>query len=324
MRINAHLLLSLIVVITSGCLVGGNRVKPPHKEAQRIVQPNGNVQPGVAEIMHILGCEHVPLRVDEFVKELAGQFTRKRGMERWHVTSEYTPEVAQKVLQQFDQLGFFKEIEPTSRSYDYLVVLGATLSRVRTRIAYLKELWERGVRGKKVIFLSGDRPLEPFEGLDQLNDREQTALPIKKEWQEAIQPLPNEAAMMKAVWEQAVLPPELAALPLEVIDTPQQTWPDGTKQRPNTGDTVIHWMKTKPQPGSCLFISNQPYVGYQGAVLHRWMPASFTVETVGSASSPAKASSVGVLVDSLLRWLAFEAFHCGLWDEKTLEVYLKQ
>ena len=46
-------------------------------------------------------------------------------------------------------------------------------------------------------------------------------------------------------------------------------------------------------------------------------------EPVGSAADRDR-NNVSVLVDLLLRWLAFEAYLNGLWDEQILESYLKQ
>lgn len=46
-------------------------------------------------------------------------------------------------------------------------------------------------------------------------------------------------------------------------------------------------------------------------------------EPVASAADRYRNNG-STVVNSLLRWLAFEAYLNGLWDEQTLESYLKQ
>ena len=73
------------------------------------------------------------------------------------------------------------------------------------------------------------------------------------------------------------------------------------ERRPNTTDTIVDWISRSPKPGSCLVISNQPYVLYQGAVVRVVCP-QFQVDTVGKAARPEGLKSVDVL-DSIAKWL---------------------
>lgn len=320
---------SLILLLTffSGCWNPLDSAHTIHQDALHILDSNGHVRPQVTTIIQALGHANPPSRVDLFVKECFLLFARKKGVERWQVQDNLSPIDKNRVLAQFETLGFFDAITPKKSSYDYFVVLGASIKNVRTRLAYLKKLWVDGIRAKRIVFLTGARRLEPFEGPEQLNDRTQTTLPIKASWQPPAKHPEFETDLMRELWLQAELPTELAALPLDVINTPEQKWPDGSTHRPNTGDTAVAWLATKPTPGSCLCISVQPYVGYQGAVMRRLMPAPFTIETVGAAVQIAERQdprSVSVLVDTLLRQLLFESFLCRFFDEQTLESYLKQ
>jgi hypothetical protein len=179
------------------------------------------------------------------------------------------------------------------------------------------------VRCKQVIFLTSERPLVAFENRAALADRAQTVLPIRTDWQEPAQMPTKEHEMLPIVWDQAELPADLKALPRHIVVSTMKTYPDGTTRRAHTGDTVEDWVAQKPQPGSCLFISNQPYVGYQGGIARRLMPKEFSIEIVGAAPR-SEQKSVSVLVDTLLRWLAFEARLAGLWSDATLQSYLNQ
>jgi hypothetical protein len=311
-------------VLLGGCSVGNQQgFKPINRAVDRIVGADKNVNSTVVSIMQAMGCEYVPTKVDAFAAEFFPRFARKRGVERWDVHDTIDEKTKAYVLNLFDELGFFCAVQPKQKAYDYVVILGATLGRMRTRLGTLKLLWEQGVRAKRVVFLTGARPLEAFEGPELLADFKQTILPIKEGWLLPSEFPKTEAAGLMALWDQAQLPQDLRGTPLDFIDTPLQVWPDGKLERPNTGDTLLAWLAQKPTPGSCLFITNQPYVGYQEAMVRRFVPKDFTIETV-SLSTGKEDKTVGVLVDALVRELAIEACVCGLWDEKTLESYLKQ
>ena len=68
----------------------------------------------------------------------------------------------------------------------------------------------------------------------------------------------------------------------------------------STADTFIDWLKQNPESGSCLVISNNPYIGYQDLVARTFLPSDFKIETVGSQGSGEKVS---VYLDNLARWL---------------------
>ena len=55
-----------------------------------------------------------------------------------------------------------------------------------------------------------------------------------------------------------------------------------TKGKTDTKDTIVTWLKqTRPEPGDCLFLSQQPYVIYQDSIARTFMPDCFNIETVG-------------------------------------------
>jgi hypothetical protein len=73
-------------------------------------------------------------------------------------------------------------------------------------------------------------------------------------------------------------------------------------RRATTGDTIIDWLATSPAHGDCLFISNQPYVGYQDSVMRTYIPHSFgSLETCGPQASNTTRNSD--ILDDLARFL---------------------
>lgn len=71
--------------------------------------------------------------------------------------------------------------------------------------------------------------------------------------------------------------------------------------RPTTGDTVDSWLQSNLISGSCLVISNNPYVGYQDSVVRTLLPNDFKIETVGNKCSLSVV--IAVYLDNLVRWL---------------------
>ena len=90
----------------------------------------------------------------------------------------------------------------------------------------------------------------------------------------------------------------MRTLPITFIDA---TVPAGKPPRPNTADTIDAWLAGSPKPGSCLFVSNQPYAGYQKSVVDTIMSKGFSVEIIGPAA--AENLEVAKYLDTIARWM---------------------
>ena len=213
------------------------------------------------------------------------------GKERW----EYQPfneEQKPLLLPYFKNLGMVDATHAQQAEYDYALVHGGFYTSVQKRIAYLVTEFNRGVRFKQVVLLTGQRLFDP-----------QTA--------EKDLPFQTEAEMMLSVWKNFSMPEEMKKIPYLLVDAPGKKRKDGSWARPNTADTLIEWMKTSPKPGSCLLISSQPFCGYQDSIARTMIPASFSIETIGPEAS--QGVLVAVYLDNLGRWLYQEAIlHSGL------------
>jgi len=215
---------------------------------------------------------HIPPQATE--AEIVAEAQRlwmQQGKERWEFTSRYES-LRPQLWPLFEEMGMVREVKPTQTHYSTVLLLGALLERVQARIDYLAQT---EVTYDQIVFLTGQRPLR---------ESEKNQLPL----------LETEAQMVRWVYERSALPKNV---PVLWIDAPMK----GT-QRPNTADTISAWLKTNPLPESCLAISNQPYVRYQGAVLQRLVP--FPVETVGPSilGNP----SVDLMLDTLAREWTYE------------------
>jgi hypothetical protein len=169
---------------------------------------------------------------------------------------------------------------PTQSSYDKALILGATVPHMQIRLHYLEQLWHSGVRFQEVVWLTGQRPLDPqADGFLDCCSSE------------------SEAAHL--LWDKEPLPDEMRALPVTFVEVPMKS--EG--RRPNTQDTIVAWANTV-DPCRALFISEQPFCGYQFAVIDGSLPSSFAFDVVGPGQTlDAHPALSGMTLDSLARWL---------------------
>lgn len=224
----------------------------------------------------------------DLVNETQKKFLRKK--ERWEEKDRYFLE-RKKVLPLLYSLGCIKEIKPLKKKYDYALVLGSLFTTVENRLDYLIDLWNEGVRFDVLVFLGGKRAL--------LKDLEQSKFPknIKKMPQ-------TETEMMKWLYESKKFS-KIFKKKVIFVDTPMQAI-EGGYRRPNTLDTIKEWKKKSyffEKETKCLFISNQPYIGYQDATVRRVLK-DFYIETVGNHSY--EKIKFCIYLDSIARWLYSE------------------
>ncbi len=265
-----------------------------------LLDPRGNPTKQLLDLLAFLHIQHDGT-LESIVQATQKEWLRQAGKERWQVEEKYA-ELHEQLMPYLEKVITLQEIKPLQKQYDYAVILGATVSRIRMRLAYLADLWHSGLRVNNIVFLTGQRPLDPEqEKPENLLNANNGILPFKKDWQAPKQLPTMETDMAKLVYDQANLPENLRVIPVEFIDAPAQKTQPGAMRRPNTLDTINSWLKTNPKPGFCLCVSTQPHIGYQDAVMRTYMPAAFQLETVG----PAAWSSVHnvIILDALARWL---------------------
>ncbi len=225
----------------------------------------------------------------DIIAETQKQWLRKPGQERWEI-AELSPEQRLFVLNWAEKQGLFTSWKPAYENYDKALILGATTSRMQLRLDYLKELWLQGIRFNEIVWLTGDRPLD--KRVDGLTDR-----------------CNNESEAARVLWKETDLPDAMRKLPVVFIAVPMKAVGSFLK-RPNTEDTIIAWLQTHPQSCSAIFVSDQPFCGYQFAVIKTCLPASLQFDLVGrgvdSNSHPAAAA---ITLDTIARWIYQESIY---------------
>jgi hypothetical protein len=155
---------------------------------------------------------------------------------------------------------------------------------MQLRLNYLKQLWEEGLRFQEMVWLVGDRPLDAL--VDKYTDC-----------------CKNEAEAARVLYNDTTLPEEMKSLPVTFVDTPKIKI-NGKENRPHTLTTLEKWFSMQPESCKALFISCQPFCGYQYEVVKTAAPDSIDFEVVGpGVNARSYRQAAAVTLDSLARWL---------------------
>lgn len=277
-----------IFILLSGCFTQSTK-----EQKVEFVADNGKINPLIIELLKLTDVVSESDTLSSIVDETQKHWLRKSGSERWDIVSD-SRDNQEEIRKIFENFFFFSEIESKYTEYEYAFVLGALFERMKLRFEHLVNLWNKGVRFNSIVFLSGSRPAQEAQGENK---------DVLEKWANVtIEIMPQtETELLKFIYDHMVMPEEMRKLPVQIIDVPMLQNSDGTMRRPNTADTIEWWLKSNPQLGKVLAVSNQPYVWYQDSVLKTLLPSSFEVDTVGQACLPDQ--KIGLLLDTLARTL---------------------
>lgn len=170
-------------------------------------------------------------------------------------------------------LGIYDVILPKFEEYDAVCILGAAGPTMQARIDFVEKLFERGLKTKYVILLTGERYVT-----DKIDGSSENLLKVAQYFGLPLQKL-TETHLFRYIYENSRLKGKAE---LVVIDTAQK---DG--RRPTTQTTVedfLRWRSNNPLVKKVLFVSNQPSVKYQNAVIMNvisYHKSDLDFETVG-------------------------------------------
>ena len=232
---------------------------------------------------------------DELLKDLlkwvqAVQETfviRKNAQERWEVkTPSWLEGNDPMILNAIQTLGLTQAIKPHIQRPDVLCILGATYYSMKNRLHYAETLLNGSLSPKHLVLLAGERYVTVGVDGDQALLQK-----IAADYGINIHQL-TETHLIRTLYKQTHLSPSLA---VTVIDTPK-----GTLPRPTTETTVLQlgqWLKQHPEYKSVVFVSNQPHVGYQSAVIQNAVEQQdnlqpLQIEVIGSEASVTRLDGI--------------------------------
>ena len=230
-----------------------------------LIQENGNISDGLSKIFEVLNISTKGKNLLEIYKIFYEKYGLKKNQERWQLEKK-DEEKKLLLMPIFEKLGIVQEILPASKNYKTIIILGASVGRMRKRVAFLQNLWEHGIRAERIVFFAGERLLvQDLEEEKNPLDESVSSVPFREGWTAPSVIPKSEAEVAPIIWDQIIVHKELREVPVLYISAPYVK--DSKTQemrRPNTGDLVRAWLTTHPpSPGKYMAISNNPYVYYQ-------------------------------------------------------------
>lgn len=220
---------------------------------------------------------------------------RKDRKEYWQVTiPEWMkdPSKQQKVIRALQTLNMLSAVPSKFPQRDAIVVLGATKQTMEVRLDYAATL----LPAKQLILLTGERYVTPDHDGLYLDGTKAELEALAKDLHKKYSQL-TETDVFVAAYKASAL---YNKLPLTVIDVPKADLP-----RPTTATTVealVKWLQKHPEVQSITFISNQPHVAYQKAVISRILmqqKMSINFDVVGPAYPVDNKDPVHTLVEGV-------------------------
>ena len=251
----------------------------------------------VNQLDALLNTLEVPHKKDFDSMVAASQrWRRTPNQERWELPDIPIDQARHvQVISQLRDLGLIDEAIPSRKEFDYVLLLGATVPRMQRRLEQLVKLWQKGVRYQQLVFLVGQRELNP--DIDQVEAlvTQTVGYMVKPDSYPRTE---TEGAVM--LFQSTGMMPDMKARPARFVDSPRK-WNQTYWQRPNTRDTLKSWMAEKPVPGSVLVISDQPHGLYQLEVTRQELTDEFSIELTAQAAD--KNTRLAVYLDALALWL---------------------
>ena len=226
---------------------------------------------------------------------------RARTQERWlsKIPDWINQYDKNDILDDLKSLGFVDSIKPNKTFFDAVCILGSTKNSMSQRINYVEFLIKHGLKTNSIIFLAGERYLtENVDGTEIELSNIAKHLNID-DWKKL-----TETDLIEALYKESSLYDN--KLVYHLIDTPARDLP-----RPTTQTTIlelISWLNNNKDIQNILFISNQPHIKYQNAIissLFKDYVVKIDFEVVGSAYS--NVENLGPVIEGLgsYIWAAF-------------------
>ena len=195
----------------------------------------------------------------DFVKLTQANFTVRTGsQERWQVKPMPWMETnKENNFQCLESLGFTEAIKPDEMAADALCILGSTMRSIKNRIKYAELLFDNGLKTEHIILLSGERAVKV-----DVDGTEEELESIASNYHISDISKLTETHLIQESYKNSLLSNKASVY---IIDTPTRNLP-----RPTTQTTIaelVIWLKQHNDIKHIIFVSSQPHVKYQGAIV---------------------------------------------------------
>lgn len=270
-------------------------------------------------------------KITDFVGEGQSKFVRRKNdQERWHVgTEDWMREPANHtgIANALNTLNLLEGRLPAQQDVDAVCILGATKKTMENRLNYAHRLLgdESLDMPKYLLLLAGERYVTL--GVDG-SEEELQQIARRLHFKGGLKDL-TESDILIDLYRNS----DLYALldeNFDLIDTPRNDLP-----RPTTETTVrklCEWLRAHPNVRSIVFISNQPHVDYQEAIISQvFAQENITVsfEVVGSehilADDKSRSTALAALGSTLFATtpIAIRDLKLNISDRTTINKLLE-
>ncbi len=204
--------------------------------------------------------EEIASDIVNVLQDVQKKFVIRSGtQERWEIKApEWMNQNKHEILSDLKILGFVDKILPKQKCIDALCILGATAPKMADRIEYANSLVQSGLEPKAIILLAGERYVTK-----DIDGTEKQLIKIANQYKLKDWKMLTETHLIHDLYDKSPL--RNRNITVHIIDTPR-----GDLPRPTTQTTIlklIEWLKNHQEIKSITFISNQPYVLYQKAII---------------------------------------------------------
>jgi hypothetical protein len=208
----------------------------------------------------------------ELVNSTQDKFTIRTGkQERWEIdTPDWIQDKTKQplILISLKILKMFEGVLPSFEQRDAICVLGATNTTMVERLKYAGELHGIGaLPAKRLVFLVGERSAIENQDGKPLDGTKEELLALSRKIGKSGKDNNDyssvtETDLMRESYEKSMLFNKLAT---HFIDTPRRDLPRPTTQ--TTVEELCIWLRQHPEIKTLTFVSNQPHVEYQKAII---------------------------------------------------------
>lgn len=239
------------------------------------------LSPSLKKLFNFLNAKDINT-FEEANKYAQENFLRPKGIERQMQKPHPLESEFNKVLPILRSMKMIDAI-PAFGHYNYLAFNGQSLPQMRRQVEFIKR---SSVTFNEIVFATGSRNLQAIFDKDDPNFDI-----LKSEYDAAKYLLKVYFPNKKSI----------------VLNATTDKLP-----RPNTKTTVNAWMEQKPEPGSILMVSNNPYIGYQyltwfGVLKDNdWFKKGGSLYMCGDFQREEKRNRLAVILDNVARTLFTE------------------
>lgn len=214
-------------------------------------------------------------------------FVRPKNVERNNIPPHKLDSKYDQLEPYFNSLQMIEAIPPSGQ-YKYLIFNGQSLAQMRRQMEFITK-HKKSFSYEKIVFAAGERVISNIDEGDPLYGREDVKLETDGAHLLLDQYFPGENGLV-------------------VHATTKGT----NLVRPNTQSTIIEWMKTNPEPGPILMVSNNPFIGYQYLIWFKslseygWFEKGGTLNMCGDSIRKYRKNKVAVTLDNIARELFVE------------------